>query len=116
MGDRSFRRPHAGRGHTEFFLEIRHGLRDLGLRVLVVPPDPTQPGLVYPANAGFMKDVDAEQPLASRRFTLANLLPSRAGEKRSREGIALPRAVLAELAAVAARLRVRKTWTSEEET
>lgn len=41
---------------------------------------------------------------------------SRAGEKRSREGIALPRAVLAELAAVAARLRVRKTWTSEEET
>jgi N-dimethylarginine dimethylaminohydrolase len=56
-------------------------LRDLGIRVLVVPPDPAQPGLVYPANAGFMKDVDAEEPLASRRFTLANLLSSRAGEK-----------------------------------
>jgi N-dimethylarginine dimethylaminohydrolase len=60
---------------------LRDLLRDLGIRVLVVPPDPAQPGLVYPANAGFMKDVDAEAPLASRRFTLANLLPSRAGEK-----------------------------------
>ena len=29
------------------------------MRVLVVPPDPQQPGLVYPANAGFMLDVDA---------------------------------------------------------
>jgi N-dimethylarginine dimethylaminohydrolase len=60
---------------------LRDLLCDLGIRVLVVPPDPAQPGLVYPANAGFMKDVDAEQPLAARRFTLANLLPSRAGEK-----------------------------------
>jgi N-dimethylarginine dimethylaminohydrolase len=60
---------------------LRDLLRDMGLRVLVVPADPAQPGLVYPANAGFMKDVDAEEPLARRRFTLANLLPSRAGEK-----------------------------------
>jgi N-dimethylarginine dimethylaminohydrolase len=60
---------------------LRDLLRDLGIRVLVVPPDPAQPGLVYPANAGFMKDVDAEEPLAARRFTLANLLPTRAGEK-----------------------------------
>ena len=37
------------------------------MRVLVVPPDPAQPGLVYPANAGFLTDVDAEQPLARRR-------------------------------------------------
>jgi N-dimethylarginine dimethylaminohydrolase len=56
-------------------------LRELGVRVLVVPPDPAQPGLVYPANAGFMRDVDAVQPLAERRFVLANLLPSRAGER-----------------------------------
>jgi len=60
---------------------LRDLLRDLGVRVLVVPPDPAQPGLVYPANAGFMNDVDAEQPLAERRFYLANLLPTRAGEK-----------------------------------
>jgi N-dimethylarginine dimethylaminohydrolase len=56
-------------------------LQDLGVRVLVVPPDAAQPGLVYPANAGFMQDVDAELARASRRFHLANLLPTRAGEK-----------------------------------
>ena len=56
-------------------------LEDLGVRVLVVPPDPAQPGLVYPANAGWMANVDKEQLLAERRFTLSNLLPTRAGEK-----------------------------------
>jgi N-dimethylarginine dimethylaminohydrolase len=56
-------------------------LEGLGVRVLVVPPDPVQPGLVYPANAGFLTDVDAEKPLAEKTFYLANLLPTRAGEK-----------------------------------
>ena len=56
-------------------------LRDLGVRILVVPPDPAQPGLVYPANAGFTKDVDTPLPLPERVFHLANLLPTRAGEK-----------------------------------
>jgi N-dimethylarginine dimethylaminohydrolase len=60
---------------------LRDALVDLGLRVLVVPPDPAQPGLVYPANAGFMLDVDVPRPLAQRRFVLSNLLPTRAGEK-----------------------------------
>ena len=60
---------------------LRETLRDLGVRILVVPPDPAQPGLVYPANAGFLSDVDAEKPLAEKVFTLANLLPTRAGER-----------------------------------
>jgi N-dimethylarginine dimethylaminohydrolase len=60
---------------------LRDVLADLGVRVLVVPPDAAQPGLVYPANAGFLTDVDAEKPLASKTFYLANLLPTRAGEK-----------------------------------
>ena len=60
---------------------LRDALEDLGVRVLVVPPDPAQPGLVYPANAGFLTDVDAEQPRAEKTFHLANLLPSRAGEQ-----------------------------------
>jgi len=60
---------------------LRDTLADLGLRVVVVAPDPGQPGLVYPANAGFMRNVDAPLPLAERRFHLANLLPSRAGER-----------------------------------
>jgi N-dimethylarginine dimethylaminohydrolase len=60
---------------------LRDVLRDLGVRVHVVPPDAAQPGLVYPANAGFLSDVDAEEPLAEKTFYLANLLPTRAGEK-----------------------------------
>jgi N-dimethylarginine dimethylaminohydrolase len=60
---------------------LRDRLRDLGVRVLVVPPDPAQPGLVYPANAGFLTDVDAERPLSEKTFYLANLLPTRAGER-----------------------------------
>lgn len=60
---------------------LRDTLQDLGVRVLVVPPDPKQPGLVYPANAGFLTDVDAERPLAEKTFYLSNLLPTRAGEK-----------------------------------
>lgn len=60
---------------------LRDVLTDLGVRVLVVPPDAAQPGLVYPANAGFLSDVDAEKPLAEKNFYLANLLPTRAGEQ-----------------------------------
>jgi N-dimethylarginine dimethylaminohydrolase len=60
---------------------LKDVLADLGVRVLVVPPDRAQPGLVYPANAGFLTDVDAEKPLAAKTFHLANLLPTRAGEK-----------------------------------
>jgi N-dimethylarginine dimethylaminohydrolase len=60
---------------------LRDTLRDLGVRVLVVPPVADWPGTVYPANAGFMQDVDVPLPAADRRFTLANLLPTRAGEK-----------------------------------
>lgn len=60
---------------------LRDLLRDLGVRVIVVPPDPAQPGLVYPANAGFLTEVDDEKPHAQKRFYLANLLPTRAAEK-----------------------------------
>jgi len=61
--------------------ELRRVLEDLRVRVLVVPPVPAQPGLVYPANAGFMEAVDVPKPAAERRFHLANLLPTRAGER-----------------------------------
>ncbi len=53
-----------------------HGLRELltqqGLRVVVVPPDPKLPGLVYPANAGLRVGKD---------FVLSNLTPTRAAEQ-----------------------------------
>jgi len=61
---------------------LKAALEGLGVRVLTVPPDPEQPGLVYPANAGFQSRVDEEEPLSEKTFTLSNLLPTRAGEKK----------------------------------
>jgi N-dimethylarginine dimethylaminohydrolase len=56
-------------------------LKDHGIRVLVVAPKAEWPGSVYPANAGFMEDVDVPKRAEEKRFHLANLLPTRAGEK-----------------------------------
>ena len=61
--------------------QLKDALRDLGIEVIVVPPAEEQPGLVYPANAGVMWDVDTPRPLAERTLLLSNLLPTRAGEK-----------------------------------
>jgi N-dimethylarginine dimethylaminohydrolase len=60
---------------------LRDLLRDLGVRILVIPPEKKQTGLVYPANAGFQSDLDREEPLSEKCFHLANLLPTRAGEQ-----------------------------------
>jgi len=60
---------------------LKDTLEDLGIRIIVVPPDPAQPGLVYPANAGCQSKVDRQEARADKVFTLANLLPTRAGEK-----------------------------------
>jgi N-dimethylarginine dimethylaminohydrolase len=60
---------------------LKARLQEHGIRVIVVPPDPAQPGLVYPANAGFQSQLDAAKPRDEKRFTLSNLLPTRAGEK-----------------------------------
>jgi N-dimethylarginine dimethylaminohydrolase len=56
-------------------------LRDLGVRIVLVPPHPEQPGLVYPANAGFLSDLDAEKPVSEKTFHLSNLIATRAGER-----------------------------------
>jgi N-dimethylarginine dimethylaminohydrolase len=61
--------------------DLRKRIEELGVRVLVVPPVAEWPGTVYPANAGFMFDVDTSQRAAQKRFVLANLLPTRAGEQ-----------------------------------
>jgi len=56
-------------------------LVDRGVEIFVVPPDPLWPGLVYPANAGCLFPLDDELPIAEKRFVLANLLPTRQGER-----------------------------------
>jgi N-dimethylarginine dimethylaminohydrolase len=56
-------------------------LRDLGAAPIVIPPHVAEPGLVYPANAGFLTDLDAEKPVSEKRFVLANPRPVRPGER-----------------------------------
>ena len=51
------------------------------VRVLVVSPDSQWPGLVYPANAGFLFPFETAMPIHKKTFFLANLLPSRVGEQ-----------------------------------
>ena len=51
-----------------------------GAEVLVVEPHQLLPGLVYPANAGFLYPLEGS-PAAGKVFHLANLLPSRAPER-----------------------------------
>ena len=55
-------------------------LVELGVAVYVVPPDPSWPGLVYPANAGVLFPLEELRPLASKLFVLSNLIASRRGE------------------------------------
>jgi N-dimethylarginine dimethylaminohydrolase len=65
----------------EQWKRLRDALRDHGIRVVVMPPDPGAPGLVYPANAGFLPFVDAEKPLFEKTFYLSNLIATRARER-----------------------------------
>ena len=51
-----------------------------GTEVLVVEPHELLPGLVYPANAGFLYQLEGS-PVGQKVFHLANLLPSRAPER-----------------------------------
>jgi len=54
-----------------------------GCEVLVIDPRPQLTGLVYPANAGFLYPAEGSPELGqgARLFYLANLLPTRAGER-----------------------------------
>lgn len=56
-------------------------LNQYGVDVFVVPPDPQWPGMVYPANAGFLTRLDEKIPIQNKELVLANLLPTREGEK-----------------------------------
>lgn len=51
-----------------------------GAEVLVIPPDESLTGLVYPANAGFLYPLEGCSSL-QKTFHLSNLLPTRAGER-----------------------------------
>lgn len=60
---------------------LRSFLGERGVRVWVVPPDAAWPGLVYPANAGFLlhRD-DGSRRLGEKTFYLSKMIESRFGE------------------------------------
>jgi N-dimethylarginine dimethylaminohydrolase len=61
--------------HTMAQVLIEHGAE-----VLVIEPHAELPGLVYPANAGFLYPLEGRRA-ADKTFHLANLLPTRAAER-----------------------------------
>lgn len=98
MGDPTYFSIRAGANpHTRTRLGLRkrvdreraiaqwHGLAqllvDLGVRVFVIPPRREHPGLVYPANAGFLYPLEEPLPPAAKCFYLSNLIPARSGER-----------------------------------
>lgn len=56
-------------------------LVERGVRVFVMPADASHPGLVFPANAGFLTRLDERIPLDQKTFYLSRALPTRAAER-----------------------------------
>lgn len=56
-------------------------LEHYGARVHIIPAHRKLPGLVFPANAGVMINVEENLPLTKRKYLLAHLGPARAAEK-----------------------------------
>jgi N-dimethylarginine dimethylaminohydrolase len=56
-------------------------LRDLGVDVYVVPSSASSPGLVFPANAGFLTRALEPLPLEDKTFVLSHSTPSRSAER-----------------------------------
>ncbi len=65
-------------------IEQWHALAKLltgwGVQVFVIPSDERCPGLVYPANAGFLTRLEEAVPIQQKVFVLSHLLPTRAAE------------------------------------
>lgn len=56
-------------------------LRELGLDVFVIPEEEEHPGLVFPANAGFLFPLDEPLPWSRKSFFLSNPIEGRRGEQ-----------------------------------
>lgn len=69
-------------------------LKELGHDVFIMPEEEEHPGLLFPANAGFLLPLDEPIPLSQKRFFLSNPIDGRKGEKEHiqtfLEGLGLP--------------------------
>ncbi len=60
---------------------FKETLERLGARTVVMNGDPDYPGMVFPANAGFLQAKYKPAPLAEKRFVLSKLSGHREGER-----------------------------------
>lgn len=60
---------------------FKETLDRLGVRTIVMNGDPGYPGMVFPANAGFIHPKYKSAPLSEKRFVLSRLAAHRAGER-----------------------------------
>ena len=70
--------------HKKAFLQwhtMAQTLMRYGVQIFVIPPHPELPGLVFPANAGFVPSVEKPFPLSRKEFVLANPGSARTAEK-----------------------------------
>lgn len=76
-------RKHVDQGKAkEQWLAMREILTRYGLVIHVLPPRAEYPGLVFPANAGYMVNADSPLMASERKMVLSNLNPSRSGEEQ----------------------------------
>lgn len=61
--------------------QLARTLTGLGVEVFILPAVKEQPGLVYPANAGFLSYLQEKIPIKEKSFYLSNLISTRAGER-----------------------------------
>ncbi len=99
MGDPAHFRIRGGANpHTRNFLGMKksvngklalrqwHGLAklltELGVRIFVLPAREESPGMVFPANAGYLTNTFDAIPLARKTFYLSRSIPTRAAEAK----------------------------------
>ncbi|MBI1870035.1 MAG: hypothetical protein HYS07_02445 [Chlamydiae bacterium] len=60
---------------------LKDQLSELGVKVLVVPPEKDWPGMVFPANAGVVMDQEGLRPFSEKIFLMSRLNQGRCGEE-----------------------------------
>jgi N-dimethylarginine dimethylaminohydrolase len=77
-----FRKTVDRRRAVEQWHRLARTLGDLGVDVYVLPAVEPCPGMVFPANAGFLSRTHEPSPIGGKPFHLSKLLPGRAEETR----------------------------------
>lgn len=67
---------------TRQWHDMAQTLMNHGVKIFVIPAKSDLPGLVFPANAGFIPESDKIKPLSQRHVILSSLIEARSGETK----------------------------------